>query len=1041
MNENLNVSLAERAAAQERIAEKAYWLQQLAYCNGCVALPYDQEDGSAAAFTAHERLMAEGVGKKLSQISNHSDQRLFVILLAGVVALIHKYTDRDDVVVRVPVFRQPAGKNLINSQFLFRHRCNPGTSFKEGLLAVKKKFEEALTHQNYPFKALLNDLGPGAGAARLLTDIGVLLENVHDPDYLGPVKPNLLFRFSQTGAALRLRIEYNAGKYHPSSIEFLAAHLETFLTNALSDPDRPVSAISMVPEAELRLITAAGSGARVAFPVDPRLGEAAPGQREQTAVMAGNRAVTYGQLHALADGLSRALRERGVGAGQLAGIRVSNPADALVAMFAVLKTGGTFVRIPVHCPQEQAERMIRDNACRCLISDEKPQWLQAYGPLIGVTDVAGLPAQPIGAAGAGELGTAGVQDTPAPSNGQLLVLDKQGALLPVGVWGEICIGGPGPDSLTPPACVRERLVAHPLAPHQPLYRTGEVGRWRGDGNLECRGRDERRAEPPRPQGPAQQPGVAPQTGQVRAQLFEILGKLGRIDQEDEDASFQELGIHSLKMMSLFRQIREKLKLNLQLSELFEHNTVRKLTAFLAARVPVKPAVLPRAEQKEYYPLSPAQQRLLFIQLAWGNSTAYNLPMVYRLRGPLAVARLEYTLNELIGRHESLRTSFFTMQGHSYQKIHPKASMRATVEVHHAGDEASEASIIAGFVRPFNLAKAPLFRVGLIRKSEQDHVLMLDAHHIISDGHSSDLLLQEMLAIYHGNLPARPVYQYRDFSEAQRRQTHAYAAAAAYWHEQLSGVLPQVTLPTDFKRPALFRTDGATTRFTLPPATEENIFALSRTHAASVYTVVLSLFNVFLMKMTNQRDILVGSPVSGRTQPEYGQIVGLFTNTVVLRNQVEPGYPYRDFLDAVNRNTAAALRHQDFPFGDLVKRFAGRNDLSRNPLFNIAYVYEQAQPLPAAAGHAGPLRVEGYAYDPDIAKFDLTLFCLQEGEGLTFSVIHNTNLYRASTVARYIDCFIRVAETLTQAPSLPVGEVRLDHLSRKASPKVDITFNY
>jgi len=441
---------------------------------------------------------------------------------------------------------------------------------------------------------------------------------------------------------------------------------------------------------------------------------------------------------------------------------------------------------------------------------------------------------------------------------------------------------------------------------------------------------------------------------------------------------------------------------------------------------------PRNKEPARFPLSYAQQRLWFLdQLTPGNTT-YNISTAVRLTGSLDVATLEQSLNEVIRRHETLRTTFATVEGQVIQIIAPTLKVLVSLvdlkEISETEREA-EAQKLAGDKgqRPFDLARGPLVRAILVRLQEKDHLLSLAVHQIISDGWSTAILIGEMAALYQALTDGQPSplselpIQYADFVAWQREwlQGKVLDRQLSYWKQQLGGPLPMLKLPTDHPRPATRTFRGSRSWFALPRSLSEALRELGQREGCTLFMTLLAAFNTLLYRYTAQTDILVGSPVANRNRVEIEPLIGFFANTLTLRTDLSGNPTFRQLLARVRETTLDAYTHQDLPFEKLVEALQPERDLSHTPLFQVMFILQNA-PLPSL--ELPGLTLRSIEVDSGTAKFDLTFSMVETEEGLAGSWEYNTDLFDDSTVSRMAGHFQTLLESIVADPERRIGDL-------------------
>jgi tyrocidine synthetase-3 len=532
-----------------------------------------------------------------------------------------------------------------------------------------------------------------------------------------------------------------------------------------------------------------------------------------------------------------------------------------------------------------------------------------------------------------------------------------------------------------------------------------------------------RASLPLPGGGAavEHTGYTRPGSQLERKLVDVWLEILNIDREHLgiDTNFFEVGGHSLKAASLISKIHKAFDVKVPLTEIFIRPTIRELAGFLEASKRDKWFLIEPSELKEYYPLSSAQKRLYILQQMDLSSTAYNIPGFMILEGDLDPAKFADTFKRLIDRHESLRTSFEMVDAVPLQRIHEDAKFEIEYYSSAGGTENTKDS----FLRPFDLSLAPLFRVGLIKKESNKHILMIDMHHIISDGTSVGMLVREFMVLYEGkSLPPARI-QYKDFSEWQNseKERETIKEQETYWLGEFAGEVPVLNLPLDYERPLFQGYSGNAITFQVGEARTQKLKALALKERASLYMVLLSLYNIFLSKLSGDEDIVVGSPAAGRKHGDLENMIGMFVNTLALRNYPRGEKPFREFLREVRDRALAAFENQDYPFEDLVEKVAVHRDVSRNPVFDVMFALQN---IDISELKIPGLKLSPYKHEIAIAKFDMNWDCVESEEGLLFSVTYCKELYKAETIERFVNYFKKIVMSVVEDPQVKIAEIEI-----------------
>jgi amino acid adenylation domain-containing protein len=520
--------------------------------------------------------------------------------------------------------------------------------------------------------------------------------------------------------------------------------------------------------------------------------------------------------------------------------------------------------------------------------------------------------------------------------------------------------------------------------------------------------------------------------------------------------FFELGGHSLLATQLISRLRDLYKVELPLRDLFENPTaagLAKLIAAAQAKTATKTSsgITPIARDGDL-PLSSGQQRLWFLDQLEPGSPLYNNFAAIRLSGTVNVAALGQCLNEIVRRHEILRTTFTEVNGRPRQIIAPELTLPLPVEDLQSipiteQEQAVMEKAMAAATRPFDLTEGPLLRLQLLQLAPDEHVILITMHHIISDGWSVGVLIQETAALYtaFANGAASPLLplsiQYADYAAWQQAWLQdetvedGVAAQLDYWRQQLANP-PILELPTDRLRPAVQTANGANEWFNLPPELYKKLETLGQEIGATLFMTLTAVLQTLLHRYTGQEDICIGAPIANRNRSETENLIGFLLNTLVLRTDLSGSPTFRELLDRVRTVTLAAYDHQDLPFELLVETLQPERDMSRSPLFQVMFDLQEA-PLPRLnlPGLAfSPLRVDG-----GTAKFDLALSMQVGQDGLTGYLNYNTDLFDADTISRMLTHFQMLLESVCANPDQPIATLPL--LSEAEQTKLLTEWNH
>jgi amino acid adenylation domain-containing protein len=436
------------------------------------------------------------------------------------------------------------------------------------------------------------------------------------------------------------------------------------------------------------------------------------------------------------------------------------------------------------------------------------------------------------------------------------------------------------------------------------------------------------------------------------------------------------------------------------------------------------------------PLSFAQQRLWFLQQLEPESPAYNEPKALHMTGVLHMPAMTQALSEVVRRHEVLRTTFPMVDGQPSLVIDPLAHTHIRLPVLDLGDlnEADQAAEVRRRVadeaqRPFDLAQELPWRITVLRLHATEHVVLLTMHHIISDGWSVGILTRELVqmynSVYHGHPPSLPVLpiQYADFAYWQRQwlQGATLATQLAYWTNQLAGPLPVLHLPTDHPHSNTDILPGRNYPFVMPDRLAKALLTLSHQEGVTLFMTLLAAFKTLLYRYTGQEDVVVGSPIAGRTRPEVEGLIGFFINTLVLRTKLNGNLECRELLQRVRAVALEAYAHQDLPFEKLVEELQPERSLRHSPFFQVMFILQN---FPPSTGTLPELEIRDIEADTGAAKFDLTLVVEDREQELRGYITYNTDVFEASTIERMVGHYFTLLEAMVANPAQRLSDLPL-----------------
>jgi amino acid adenylation domain-containing protein/natural product biosynthesis luciferase-like monooxygenase protein len=685
---------------------------------------------------------------------------------------------------------------------------------------------------------------------------------------------------------------------------------------------------------------------------------------------------------------------------------------------------------------------------------------------------------------------------------RVYVLDGRLQPVPVGVPGELCIGGAGVARgyLNEPELTARCFVSDPFVPEPArMYRSGDLARWRDDGTLEFLGRNDFqvkvrgfRVEPgeiearlrscvgvraavvlareespgdarlvayyladspldaqmlrselaqhlpeymlpvawvhlpawpltahgkldrqglPAPQESGhERPGDVEPQGEIETAIAQLWSELLGIERVGRHDDFFDLGGHSLLAVQLVARLRHTLGREVEVGELFAHPVLAGFAQVVAEAAACELPPIAIVDRHGPLPLSFAQQRLWFLaQLEDQASAAYHMAAALKLVGELDHRALQAALDRVIERHEALRTSFVSVDGSPVQRIHEAEPF--TLVIHDLSAHPEAARELQRLVddeadAPFDLPRGPLIRGRLIALGAHEHVLALTMHHIVSDAWSQGRLIHELGALYrayreHLPDPLPPLaIQYADYAQWQRRWARGpqMQAQLDYWREHLRGAPALLDLPADRPRPPAQDYAGGRYDFTLDPALTPALKALSARHGTTLYMTLLAAWAALLYRLSGQDDLVIGSPVAGRTRTELEPLIGFFLNTLALRIRLDGAASVSDLLMQVKQIAVAAQAHQDLPFEQLVDALNPVRSLAHSPLFQTMFAWQNApEPRLSFPG----LEIQPLTSSQVTARFDLFLSLAENGPLIDGCIEYASSLFDRSTLVRYV----------------------------------------
>ncbi|MGK7931603.1 MAG: amino acid adenylation domain-containing protein, partial [Microcystaceae cyanobacterium] len=526
------------------------------------------------------------------------------------------------------------------------------------------------------------------------------------------------------------------------------------------------------------------------------------------------------------------------------------------------------------------------------------------------------------------------------------------------------------------------------------------------------------------------PPVTP-SQQILASIWQSTLKIEQISLND---NFFELGGHSLLATQVISRIRETFSLDLPIRTLFEHPTLEQLSQQIETSQQTEISPILPVSREENLPLSYAQQRLWFLDQLEGENATYNIPAAIQLTGKLNIQALENSLNDIVKRHESLRTRFTTLEGEAVQIIDSERIVNLEIINLETLEETQKQQQKQTLINqeaslPFNLANDPLIRSKLIQIDNDNYILLITMHHIISDGWSMGIFVQELSQLYIGYVQGKEIQldplpiQYPDFAAWQKEYLSGenLNKQINYWQEKLYGLPPLLELPTDHPRPPIQTFKGSHISFNLNKELSEKLTQLSQQQGVTLFMTLLSGFSILLSRYSRQEDLAIGTPIANRNRREIEALIGFFINTLVMRINLEENPAVTELLKQVRSSSLEAYNNQDIPFEKLVEEINPERNMSHSPLFQVMFVLQNA---PMGELSLPELSLSPVEMEYNIAKFDLTLSMEETEAGLRGDWEYNTDLFERETIERMIRHYEVLLEGIVENPEEKVSKLPL-----------------
>ncbi len=484
-------------------------------------------------------------------------------------------------------------------------------------------------------------------------------------------------------------------------------------------------------------------------------------------------------------------------------------------------------------------------------------------------------------------------------------------------------------------------------------------------------------------------------------------------------TFFDLGATSLHVAEVQMMIQKQFDVELQLEELYQNPTISQLAGKIRVSDKVSLSDIETIRYQEFYSPSSQQKRLYYMWASNKESLAYNIPVALELKGRLDVKKMERALQTMIDRHDVFRMSFHMVDEPTF-----KVDMNVAFTLQHIeGPSGVSESMLKSLIKPFDLGTGPLVRAVLIKLDNDRHIFFFDFHHIIADGISISRFINELVVLYQGNEPGGPSISYKDYARWEKAylQSAQVTEHEAYWLKKLGNEHPILDLPLDYPRPVVFSGAGEKMFFAISKETVSRLNHLAKQTGCTLHALLFSVYNILLFKYTGQDEMTIGIPVAGRWHPDVMKTQGMFVNSLPIRRALDPGESFIHNLHGIQRCIFEALHYQKFDFERLLTALSVKRDISRNPLFDTMFIYQDMQ-IPQRAN--ADLELIKYSFDPGISKFDISLEVFQDGNDLSYAIEYSTSLFRPESIRRFAKHFYKIIQEILATPACVIADLNV-----------------
>ena len=510
-----------------------------------------------------------------------------------------------------------------------------------------------------------------------------------------------------------------------------------------------------------------------------------------------------------------------------------------------------------------------------------------------------------------------------------------------------------------------------------------------------------------------------------AKIWEDILGISKIGIND---NFFELGGHSLKVLKVAVEINKSFDVALSATTLFKAKTIKEQSRLINESKTQKYMPIQVADKKDYYPASSSQKRIFTIQQMDKGNTAYNMLFLFSIKGDINYSKFKRAVELVVEKYEILITDFHLVNNKVMQQIHEDVKVEIELE-YNDSEIINEEKVIKEFIKPMDLSHAPLFRMKLIKSKVEEYLLMVDIHHIVMDGSSTEIFWEEISKAYNYGEIQGPKIQFKDYTEFQQSAEYQnkLKLIGEYFTEMFKGELPRLNLPTDYERPEVQSFDGDVYSFNLDIDTTSKLNRIQKKYDVSMNMLLMAIYNVLLTKYSGQDDIIIGMPEYGRTHSELKGVMGMFVNTLVLRSQPKKRKTFYDYLKEEKEILLQGIDHKEYPFEELVTKLKVVRDISRNPIFDTMFVMQKFQ---IDNLKLNSLEVNGISPKLKQSKFDLTWYAEENENSIHIDIEYVTKIFKAETIIRMAESYKTIINQITENMDVLIGDIEILTISEK-----------